>query len=498
MSLLDKLPPEVLAAAQAAQPAPLKPAPLIDPALTVELADIQIALPPIDPRIINEPREWYASDEEHLAVISNARSALGRLMSVTGYVLDENAVGLLSDRYRACCPCDVEPYEHDFIVRKTTDTRRIFGACLAGCSPDAIATAAVEAITTHEASALSDVLERVTIVQQADTQALIDEMDVCALPVHVQEWSVPLIAPARASSLLVGESGDGKTWLLLLAMICKALGVPFLGRPVTRGRVLAALLESREINAGRIDYLVRGLGRTREELRGWLDLWPVGLDLKTDNRESRGELARRFRARHYDFLGVDNGTKIRSSRSQNAENDSSVLSAVLEPLAELANNGRIDGERVTDRPPAIVTLVHGDGRPRGSSAQPQHVDYVLALARKSQRDPESPITLATGDGCRIVCDELPITMRFRGIAPNPIEVELDGEAPSTDKVARLAALVEVVRRNPGCGINEISRDTNRPGKRELGKDLDELDRSNGVENGPLRRDVKTKKYYLAD
>lgn len=460
----------------------IPPKPLIDPRFTVQLVELELRLAPKDPRLIHEPRDQYDSDEEHARAVAYAQSTAGRIRCAIGVTPETLGGG----RWVTGCPaCGLEG---DLIYE--VNGRAFRAACMKGCDAKAIADAITRAISADESRELGNVLEVLASAEDAAAQTLAAEMDVTAIRPYVREWSVPLIALARASNLLVGESGDGKTWLMIYAAICKALGVPFLGHRVERGRALLCLLESHEINSGRIEYIVQGLGHTMAELRGWLDVWPVGLDLKTDNAESRAELARRVRARQYAWIGIDNATKARSSRAQNAENDSSVLSAVLEPLAELANNGTIDGQRVTDSPPSIVTLVHGDGRPRGSSAQPQHVDYVVALHRDSQRDPESPITLDIGEGCRVVNEDLPLVFRSRGVIPDPVTFEIVGEsAPPTED--RLEKLVQAVRREPGIGVNAIARACGGS-KRDVARDLEAL-----VKEKRLRRD-DSKKFHAVD
>ena len=338
------------------------------------------------------------------------------------------------------------------------------------------------AIRTYEAKAARERDEK-------EDHDLAAEMDPCLIasagPVRM---AVPLLAPVEALTLLRGVSGSGKGWLLAYAAVCKALGAPFFGHPVERGRVLLIFLESPTINAARIELIVRGLGRTMDELRGWLDLWPIGLELKTDKAESCAELARRHRRRSYEFIGVDNTTRMRTSRAGNAENDSSILSGVLEPLADLAQIGRMNGELISEKRPAIVVLDHD----RGSSASPQNADYVVRLERTSKTpDPESAFTLSLADGCRVCCEALPIRAQFLGVAPSPVQARLVGDAPAAPS-DRLAAIVNAIRENPGIGVNAICRATGRTGKASVSDDLDKL-----VSADRIRID-EHKKYHPLD
>jgi RecA-family ATPase len=44
--------------------------------------------------------------------------------------------------------------------------------------------------------------------------------------------------PSRSIGLLLGDSGLGKSPLMYQAAICVAAGLPFLGRPTTKGNVI--------------------------------------------------------------------------------------------------------------------------------------------------------------------------------------------------------------------------------------------------------------------
>jgi hypothetical protein len=366
--------------------------------------------------------------------------------------------------------CPVCGMAESLEIARSFEPDRVEARCHGGCAAIALAKAIEKVIVQHEDA-------------EADA-ALAAEMDP-ARTAHEepQRWSVPLLAPDRALTLLRGVSGSGKGWLVVYAAVCKALGVPFFGHAVERGRVLVAFLESSAINEARIGFVVRGLGRTMADLSGWLDRWPAGLELKSDNLASRAELARRLRVRKYAAIFVDNTTRLRTSRSQNAENDSAVLSAVLEPLADLAQTGMMDGQRVTESPPAIVVLDHD----RGSSAAEQNADYVVSLNRKS-KDPESTVTVSQADGCRVVHPDLPIEVQFLGVQPSPVTARVVGDDPDEDD-DRLAVLVAAVRADPGIGVNALCRAIGRA-KPSVSRDLDAL-----VAAGKLRRD-DAKKYSV--
>ena len=269
-------------------------------------------------------------------------------------------------------------------------------------------------------------------------------------PVRLQEWLVPGVVPRRASSMLIGKSGDGKDWVALHLAICVASGRPFGGRPVKQGRVLLVLLESPALNEQRIGPLATALGTSLTELEDQLERYPY--PLLADDVSSMQMLAEWVYAREYALIVIDNLTEIRSSRSQSSENDSTAMGAALRPLAQLAQRGEINGKKITDNPPAILTLHHAgaDGTARGSTAVPQHADYVIEIRRVSQKDPASLITISRGNGCRIASEELPIALRYRGIMPSPVVPEFvtHGEAPKVKTDPLRAKMLKLLKESP--------------------------------------------------
>lgn len=66
------------------------------------------------------------------------------------------------------------------------------------------------------------------------------------------------LIPQRSLSIVVGDSGLGKSPLLYQAAICVTAGIPFLGRPVSRGRVLYVDFEN---GLGDVEEMVTRLSR---------------------------------------------------------------------------------------------------------------------------------------------------------------------------------------------------------------------------------------------
>ncbi|MCW5803463.1 MAG: AAA family ATPase [Deltaproteobacteria bacterium] len=432
-------------------------------------------------RLLEQHRE---EDEEQQRRISWLLSSTGRLIHrLTG---DDSLDGLDGPRFCWTCPrCqpDADADADDMLViehryrRGGGDRNVVRAACLGGCEPAALAEACRRLVVDREAEARSAALDR-------EAQDVAAELAPRAIEPSTSRWIIPDLLPAEALSLVVAPSGGSKTWMLIAMAVAVASGRPLLGREVRRGRVLLCLLESHAINYARIDLLARGLGTSLDELRagGWLDVWPLGTPLKTDDPASIAKLARAVRARRYAAILVDNASEIRSSLAQSSENDSTVIGAAMRPLAQLAHDGALNGERVVEVPPAIAVLHHagGSGAARGSTAFLQHADFVLEMRARSQA-PESPITIALGDGCRVATARLPVAMRFSGIEPASVAPELVEARPAKQAEAepdvdpRHEALLAALRAHAadtggGASLNEAHR---RAGgsKRDVGPAL---------------------------
>jgi hypothetical protein len=206
------------------------------------------------------------------------------------------------------------------------------------------------------------------------------------------------------------------------------------------------------------------------------------------------------------MIGIDNLSQIRSVGGHGAENDTAVMTAVLEPLAKLAQRRRI----------AVVVLHHANARGelRGSSAIRQHCDAVFEIVRESPAN-ESPVTITrtkdrTGEALESVTyrlrDDDALGVRQRRViaelvGAEPTEVERPNKAAAAaepgDLSDRQSMILEVVRASPGTGINAVGRAIKErtgknPSMRDVTKDLEFL-----VEDGQLRRDA-AKKYWPVD
>lgn len=344
-------------------------------------------------------------------------------------------------------------------------------ACRSGCTPEALAKAMSAFVIERETHEARQVAARA----EAEIAA---ELAPLSLSHAEQPWCVPGVVADQASTLLVGASGHGKSWVASHLALTVASGQAWLGREVARTRVLLCLLESRVINERKIRRLASSLGLDVDALwrEQWLSFWPDAKPLKMDDRASRSELARFVRARGFGLIVIDNASQLRSGGS---ENDSSVVGAAMEPLAQLAQLGVINGERVSATPPAIVTVHHANrnGETRGSTSYAQHADAVIELRRRDPEDPESSIRLSFGEGTRIASGALPLSMRFRGVAPDPVVPELITKA-DPGKAVELkpthAKMLAALTAEPGASINALVRRA-QISKRDAGPALRELE-----------------------
>jgi hypothetical protein len=337
-------------------------------------------------------------------------------------------------------------------------------ACLAGCTTEQLATAMRSFVVEYEAREARETADE-------QLEALRAEFTPSA-PRPV-EWSG--LVPARGLTLINAVSGSFKSWLLEAIAVSVASGRPLVERDTPRGVVLLALLESYDINMSRVEPLARGLGTSyADELRGkWLHVWPRTMPLKTDDATSLAKLGEFVRVFQPSMILIDNLTEIRAGTSQNSENDSTIMSNALRPLAQLAHDGVINGQRVTANPPAVVVLHHD----RGSSAIEQHADLVIELTAKGQ-DAESPVTLRVGQGSRVRPPSLPLTMRFRGTLPAPIVPELvvPRERKASDETALPATVqkvLDVLSADEGMSITAIAAES-KCSKRDIPERLGKL------------------------
>lgn len=345
--------------------------------------------------------------------------------------------------------------------------------CLTGCTAAAIASAISSDIAGYEAEASRDAAEKAAekaeeaaaaqaAVDADEVAKIIEESDPSGDEEQPLEWLIPGLVPASATTVLGGASGSKKSWVAISYAICVAGGLPFLGIPVTRRRVLLLLQDDHRSNRARLHSVARGLGTSINALSGWLDVpRPSAFELKSDQAESMTELGRRISHRQYGLIVADNLSELRTGTAQSSESDATMIGLALRPLARLASHNEINGARVTDDDggPAVVVLHHKgkDGELRGSTAILQHASYVVGIDGASPL-PELPITLSLMTGCRVFWSGFePIKLRFRGLLAR------EGEPPASvtpERVADHARKTSAPKVDPrrAAVMNALSRD----------------------------------------
>lgn len=335
----------------------------------------------------------------------------------------------------------------------------LVAACLLGCSADAIARAGAIDVATWE----TELRDEQRAARELESDGIADLASPLALTARPVEWLIPDLLPARATTLLVGASGAKKSWVAIHAAICVAAGIPFLGRPVQRGKVLLLLLEDHHHNRVRIEAIARGLGTSLEQLVGWLDCPPPSIfKLRSDEPTSMRQLGEWQRRRGYSAIVVDNLSEIRSGTSQSSESDATVMGLALAPLKRLASDGTVDDVVVAEDPPSIMVLHHAgaNGQPRGSTAILQHMTYAVQVEAASQR-PEAPLTIDTIDGCRVSAPDFqPIKLRYRGVMPAAVVPEPAGDerrvAPPPKADDARAKILAALVATPGMNATALA------------------------------------------
>jgi predicted transcriptional regulator len=255
---------------------------------------------------------------------------------------------------------------------------KIYAQCANLCAPEAIAKGLVDRAIAFDQEANRPYQE--ALAEKLEKESLLSNQ---LEGVGEQAWLVPELLGSDLLTILGGTSGDGKTFLSLYVALCVATGNRWFDRPVQQGRVLLVLLEgSKADRKARIAKLAAGMGVAFDEIEN-LYIYPH--PLKADEPASLARLEEYATAIDVSLIVIDNLTHIRSSQVHGAESDSTVMSAVIEPLALLAHEKEI----------AILLLHHANakGELRGSTAIKQHADTVFELERIGPGN-EAPVTIS--------------------------------------------------------------------------------------------------------
>lgn len=216
-----------------------------------------------------------------------------------------------------------------------------------------------------------------------------------------------MIAPGPPS-IVAGYGGLGKTMLVQLLVVCAAAGLPFLGSPVRRCRVLHLDHEQgKRVTMSRYKRLAVELGATPEMLRGQLAVVPFPrVSLVTPGIEDA--LAKRVAG--FDLVVIDS---LRAATPGLDENKSDIRA----PLDMLA--------RISDVTGVTFIVIHHARKPsdssrsgsanqemRGNSAINDAAQSVIMLEPPPCLADETPVF----NGFRVICGKVRDGKRFDAMA----------------------------------------------------------------------------------
>jgi hypothetical protein len=370
-------------------------------------------------RLEDMPDAEYAREVAHDSLIGN------RL--INAFAHNESPIAGAPGRFITCCPaCPGENRDDTELVYACSTPHSLDVRCITGCcTPDAIALAIRQVVVAYETAQVQARAAARARAEQEDLERMREAVSITRLgEIREQAWRLRGLIPDGQLTLLVGESGSGKTFAGIGFGIAIATGRPFCGHQAEQGRVLGVFLDGGlGTIARRFGGLTAGMGASVPELGGRFDIYREPLCI-TDPA-SLARFVQYVQRLGYAAIVIDNLSEIRGGGS---ENDSTVLSEALRPLAHLAQG------RLGTRPIAIVLLHHTNaaGDIRGSTAIKQHVDHVLELERASDR-PDATITIKPGK-MRDARGSASLKLRFedRGDAIVPVPVDTAPKAVAAE------------------------------------------------------------------
>lgn len=183
------------------------------------------------------------------------------------------------------------------------------------------------------------------------------------------EWQVPDLVPRRGMGLVFGESGTGKTFLVLDLALSIASGLPFLGREVKQGQVVYVAGEGR-LKARVAAWQAAHPGANTDALR----VVPAAPDL-ADPREAEilREDIEAVAGNQVDLIVLDTWTRVTPGKDENSNSDTSLAIDVCGRMAERFGAGFL--------------VIHHTGvgdanRPRGATALFAAADYAWLVKNK--------------------------------------------------------------------------------------------------------------------
>lgn len=195
--------------------------------------------------------------------------------------------------------------------------------------------------------------------------------DLVARDFPPQLFLVADLIPAGQLVMLGGRGKAGKSWLVLQLIAAIDRGIPFLGKPTKRGKVLYLALED-----GR-----RRLNQ-RPKLMNWQPSPAVDIGFRVDTFDHGGQglahVRQAIAAGGYDLVVIDTLVKTLSGSAD--ENNNTEMGAICNELADMAHDSG-----------ACILIVHHTSKQtvenpfdalRGASAIRNSYDVGLMLVRK--------------------------------------------------------------------------------------------------------------------
>jgi Mrp family chromosome partitioning ATPase len=297
------------------------------------------------------------------------------------------------------------------------------------------------------------------------------EVDLSRLDdVAPQVWWWGGYMPANEVTLFSAHGGTGKSTLALMLAACIALGLPFLGKPTKRGRVLYFSGEDpADVVKRRLEHIVREMGldinALRENLRV-IDATEVdpALFIESSSKRNTGEtttlyaeLAGYIGETGIDVLIVDNASDVYAAN----EIDRTMVRRFVRSLAQL----------VRSRGGAVLLLAHVDkGTSRGT--QPVNDESYSGSTAWHNSTRSRLFMRATGDGQLELQHQksnlgrkhppLALTWEVGGLPRLADDSGTGGELPGRSKneantLALLALIHEFEGRGEWVGVGHTSR-----------------------------------------
>ena len=189
-------------------------------------------------------------------------------------------------------------------------------------------------------------------------------------------WIIKGVLPERSTGMTFGGSGDGKTFVLV-DMVCRiAMGLPWQGRKVRRGRVVYICAEGAGGFTSRIKAWAQINNVNLKELGDWLTVIPAAPNFlqKKDVEELTAEIL--AYNKRTDLIVIDTMAQTTTGGDENSAKDMNIALKYLEALRNATKSA--------------AHLVHHAGKnedrgARGSSTLKAALDVQFQVSRNGEQ-----------------------------------------------------------------------------------------------------------------